>query len=98
MCVVSMVYDHYYEKWKNTPPPPNPYIYPPPPYPIMPWVAPPSGLPTQQELEEFRRLLERARKYDIETGQKDCELEEKKRKVKELAESFGLDIEFVLKD
>jgi hypothetical protein len=75
MCVVSMVMDHYLDKWR-------------PP-------APPYPMPTPAELEEFRRLLERAREYDRAHGQPDCGLEEKRRRVRELAESLGVKVDFV---
>ena len=55
----------------------------------------PVPLPTQQELDEFRRLLERARKYDKDNGEPDCEMEEKKRRLKLIAEAMGVDISFV---
>lgn len=99
MCTVSMIYDHYYDKWKDSRGLPIPPVVWPPiiptvnPYPHLPPV--PSGLPTTAELEEFRALLERARKYDREHNQPDCDNEEKKRKIKELADSLGVAIDFV---
>lgn len=108
MCVVSMVYDHYWDKWSQPPyrisPTPLPYQvpvvtpYPQPFVPVVPVpVAPvvPVQLPTQAEIEEFRKLLERAREYDKRTGQPDCELEEKRAKLKKLAEEMGVDIAFI---
>ena len=60
MCVVSMIMDHYGDEWQRRyrqwPILPMPGIN----YPIPP--APPA--PSQAELDEFRRLLERAREYD----------------------------------
>lgn len=47
---------------------------------------------TPEEIEDLRKLLERAKKYDEETGQKECELEEKKRRLIELAEQLGAKI------
>jgi hypothetical protein len=56
---------------------------------------------TQEDLDKIRRdiqdlkdLLKRAKEYDEKTGQPDCELDEKKRRLKEIADMVGVDIEF----
>lgn len=89
MCAVSMVMEHYSDKWgqlvQPLPQPPNVWItYPP----VVPMV-------TQEEVDEFRRLLERAREYDRKNNEPDCEIVEKKNRVKELAESLGVKIDFI---
>ena len=85
MCVVSMIYDHYSERWWEK-------LHPP----ISPWGIPmPPQIPSKDEVEEFRKLLDRAREYDKKTGQKDCELEEKRDRVKKLADELGLKIDFL---
>lgn len=90
MCVVSMVMDHYHDEWwrryRQTTTPVSPWPPPPP--------LPPS-IPTPQEIDEFRRLLERAREYDRKNNEPDCELEEKRQKLKDLAKQLGVDISFV---
>lgn len=89
MCTVSMIYDHFHEKWKwiEVPKPDlTPLVYPPPP-PVPPI--------SREEIEEFRKLLERAREYDRKHNQPDCELEEKRQKLKELAETLGVEIAFL---
>lgn len=104
MCVMSMVMDHRYDEWyrrlhqpvlPNIRPPWNPYDQIPfpqqPPYVNTP--SPPTI--TQQEIDEFRRLLEKAKKYDEEHNQPDCELDEKKQKLKKLAEELGVKIDFL---
>ncbi len=82
MCVVSMVMDHYTEKW------------------FRPYQIDFSNPPTRQEFDdlkkdvlEMRELLKRAKIYDEENGQKDCELEEKKEIIRKVAEAVGIDIE-----
>jgi hypothetical protein len=89
MCVVSMVMDHYWEKWKPlTPGDPGRPLGPPP---FPPAAAPPI---TQDEILEFRRLLERAREYDKRNNEPDCEMEEKKRRLQDLADELGVSINF----
>lgn len=75
MCAVSMIMDHYYDRWdKNK-------------------VTPPLT-PTQKEIEEFYVLLERAREYDKKHNQPNCEIEEKKEKLRELSKELGIEIKF----
>lgn len=92
MCVVSMILDHYGDEWprRYRPQPilPMPGID----YPILP--TPPAG-PTKQEIEEFRRLLDRAREYDKRNNEPDCEMDDKKRKLLDLAKELGVDISFI---
>ena len=82
MCIVSMIMDHYSDKWRQ-------YQIPGPSFIIeQPQI-------TKAELDEFRQLLERAREYDRKHNQPDCELEEKRQRVKDLAKELGVEIEFV---
>lgn len=85
-----MIYDHYHEKW-------NKPIY----IDVPPWMSPieqtkpkPSPI-TPEEIEEFRRLLDRARKYDQEHNQPDCELESKRQKLRDLSKELGVEIDFI---
>lgn len=93
MCTVSMIMDHYHDKWadkwRELMPNTAPYI-PPTNIPITP-----SPLITPEEVAEFKRLLERARAYDKAHNQPDCEIEEKRTRVRELAESLGVKIDFL---
>lgn len=100
MCVVSMVMDHYREKWTPLVPPTYPYPTNPaapsfPTVPWTPWPAPPAAVPyapppTPAEIDEFRKLLERARAYDKRNREPDCENADKIRQVKELADKLGV--------
>lgn len=81
MCVVSMVMDHYYDKWKPVQPGP------------IRWNGPP--MPTQDEINEFHRLLDRAREYDKRNNEPDCEMKEKRDRLLKLAEELGVKIDFV---
>ena len=87
MCVVSMIMDHYIDKWRPLTPT-MPYR----PAPVVINVEPPI---TDAEIREFRELLERARKYDREHNEPDCEMESKKNAIKELAKVLGIDVSFV---
>jgi hypothetical protein len=91
MCVVSMIMDHYGDKWGRIAPQPVP---------AYPWVVPmvpvaPQPLIPPEDVAEFKRLLERAREYDRKMGEPDCELEEKRKKVKDLAEALGVKVDFL---
>lgn len=91
MCVVSMIMQHFHDKWE--PLVPHQWVFPVPVPRPMPAPAPP--MITPQEVDEFRRLLERAREYDRKNGEPDCELDEKRQALKKLAEQLGVDIAFV---
>ena len=86
MCVMSAVHDNFYDRW-NTPYT-QPFTFP--------------QIPTQAEIDEFRELLEKARKQDEEEGNADCGTEEKKNRVRELllslAAEFDLEIEITFLD
>ena len=103
MCVVSMVMEHYHEKWTQPPYWPGgtaPYEAPI----VVPkdWqieldklTKPPVVAPTAEEIEEFRKLLERAREYDRKNNEPDCELDEKRQALKQLAKAMGIEIAFL---
>lgn len=116
MCVVSMVMDHYGDKWRPLVPQyPYPGVYPYwPQQPAVPQtpedlqrelakfhklVTPPAPaqkpLVSDEEIAEFRRLLDRARDYDKRNSEPDCELAEKRDALKVIAKALGVDISFV---
>lgn len=49
----------------------------------------------KKEIEEIKKLLLAAKKYDEATGQKDCEMEDKIALFRKLAEIVGVDIDAV---
>lgn len=87
MCTVSMIMQHYDDKWSK-------YIedaakiYEPTVTISYPTITP-------EEIAEFRELLERARQYDIRHNQPNCELESKKKKVRDLADMLGVKVDFL---
>lgn len=101
MCVVSMIMDHYRERWE-------PYVIPQQPWPT--WPQQPS-VPDQmarlaeflnpkpqispEEVAEFRKLLERAREYDKRNNEPDCELAEKRNALLVIAKALGVELSFL---
>ena len=47
------------------------------------------------EVEQLKRDLIEAKRYDEETGQPDCEMEDKVAFIKQIAEAVGVDLEEV---
>ncbi len=88
MCTVSMIFDHYRERWN----PPGYWPVPPQTVPL-PQIIQTEPTISQEEIAEFRRLLERARKYDADHNQPDCEMEEKRAALLAIAKALGVEIE-----
>lgn len=88
MCVVSMIMDHYDDKWNKKIQEPKTIKYEPGDGINIPAI-------TKEEIEEFRTLLERAREYDKRNNEPNCELESKKKKILDLAKELGVEINFI---
>jgi P2-related tail formation protein len=86
MCVMSLVVDHYYDKWQQQP------TVPPLTYPSVITINQPQ-IP-QADIDEFYKLLEKAREYDRKHNQPDCELQSKKDRLTALAKELGVEINF----
>lgn len=91
MCVMSMIGDHYGDKWV-TPQQPN----------FWPVTTPPHG-PTKKDFDELKKevlemkeLLKKAKIYDEENNQPECEIEEKMEKLRKVAELVGVDLDDVI--
>lgn len=91
MCVVSMVGDYYADKWQY------------PQSPVIPgtetitniWTNGPSQADfdaLKKEVEDMKQLLIRAKIYDEENGEPDCEQDEKVELLKKVAEAVGVDL------
>lgn len=100
MCVVSMVMDHYQDRWFPKPQP-GPFIDG---NAIL--IADLQKKLNEQnsliekltrEFEEMKSLLERAQKYDADNNEPDCEVDEKVQLMLKLAELLGVDPGDVLK-
>lgn len=89
MCVYSMIVDTKVDEWRRrypwtVPADPKPWTWPT----VRPQVP-------DDEVAEFRELLKRAREYDKAHNQPDCDLEDKKETLLQLAELLGVEIDFV---
>ena len=89
MCVVSMVAEHYRDKW----------------YPqsdnmswtiTTPVVSQAEFDALKREVENMKALLKRAKEYDERNGEPDCEMDEKVALVKKVAEMVGVSLDDVL--
>lgn len=92
MCVVSMIGDHYSNKWGN----PLPGIN------IQPDVLADKEILKQlaelkKEVLEMKELLKLAIEYDKRTNQLDCENEEKIKVLKDVANLVGVSLDDVFK-
>jgi hypothetical protein len=105
MCVVSMIHEHYSDRWGRRPM--GPYEVPPP----FPFTQTDQEKEEQlrqlsdalknkfnypepisrEEIEEFRELMRRAREYDKKFNQPDCPSEDKSKKLLATLNRLGLD-------
>jgi len=96
MCVVSNLGD----QWGQT----FPYRYPTIPTDSTIVITPGETVTREEfdalrkEVEELKILLLAAKRFDRETGQEDCEMDEKVRLIKEIAEAVGVDLEDLFDD
>lgn len=112
MCVVSMVIDHYRDRfseepwWKTTPgtyPTPLPDLLPPNPVLPSPFFTKPLAPigrdefdQLKRDIEEMKKLLIRAKEYDRKNNEPDCEMAEKAAFIKKIADFVGVDLKDVL--
>ena len=95
MCVVSMVMDHYNDKFKERY---NQYYT----YPVYIdpniYVKKEDFEELKKDFEEMKNLLKRAHEYDINNNQPDCHNDEKVAMLKQFAKALGLDVKDIFKD
>lgn len=85
MCVVSMISDHYLEKWRHPDyVPPNTFGT----ITVSEW--PPPQLPGREQVQELIELLKKAKIYDEKNNEPNCELEAKRAALKAVADALGL--------
>ena len=86
MCVVSMIGDHFNEKWE-------PYRN----FNNGNQVSKFEFDKLKAEVEEMKRLLRKAKIYDVEHNEPNCEIEEKMEFLKKVAKLVGIDLDDVIK-
>lgn len=112
MCTVSMIGDHYRDKWEPRPwfPGISPMMPGVPITPSMPYqpMAPSVGaipMPPisraefdalKKEVEEMKALLKRAKEYDERNGEPNCEMDEKMAVLRKVAKLVGVDLDDVI--
>ena len=98
MCVVSNIGDNYRDnfqpRWPNVPI--QPTIYPNQTIPLLP-VSREEFEALKKEVEELKVLLKAAKKFDEQTNQPDCHMDDKVDFIKKLAEFVGVDLEDIFK-
>jgi len=111
MCTVSNIGDGYKDnfapRWPNVPVwPVQPTGVPYPAQPSIPGQPLVINTPAvskeefealKKEVEELKQLLKAAKKFDDETGQPDCHMDDKVDFIKKLAEYVGVDLEDIFK-
>lgn len=91
MCMVSNIGDD----WAGKFPQKFPQFDPPPmsaPFIIPSQVSRAEFDALKKEMEELKKLLLAAKKFDQATGQPDCEMEQKVKLIKAIAEMVGVDL------
>lgn len=102
MCTVSMVGDHYRDKWVPMYPGiekwPDMVPYPSgvQPFNPIPVITREEFDALKRDVEEMKALLKRAKKYDEDNNEPDCELEEKMALLRKVARMVGVDLDDVI--
>lgn len=98
MCLVSAVGDNwketYPERWPSVPFPQYPFDsdkVPNKTYPLE-YATKEDVAQLRLEMLQLKELLLAAKKFDEKTGQKNCEMEEKVRFIKQVADAVGVDL------
>lgn len=103
MCAVSMVGDHYRDKWNQ-----QPWAQPAMPYQPMGGIGAAIGAQPMQyvpryefdklkaEVEEMKALLIRAKAYDEANNEPHCEIEEKMALLRNVAKMVGVNLDDVI--
>lgn len=88
MCTVSMIIDNYRDTGRA-----RDYYWPGPN--LVPGVSRAEFDRLKEEFEELKELIKAAKKYDDNTGQPDCEMDDKVDFLRGVAEYLGVDVDDV---
>lgn len=91
MCVVSMIIDHNLDKFPRI----DQWPFPTYPNPNDPSTIRAELEQLRREFNDMKELLKKAKIYDEQTNQPDCEMETKVEKLKKIAELLGLNMDDV---
>lgn len=92
MCTVSNMGGTYQQTWPHrwpTIPQPTPYVV------YTPTITREEFEALKREMELMKELLKAAKRYDVEHGEPDCEIDDKVEFLKQVAELVGVDLEEV---
>jgi hypothetical protein len=91
MCVVSMIGDHYSDKWRQ---PYREFVQPVqwPTY-TYPQVSKEEFDALKVQVAELVELMKRAKIYDAKNGEPDCETDEKMAVLRKVAKLVGIDLD-----
>lgn len=92
MCSVSMIGDHYSQKWTGPFQQGGSLPYNGMPLTLSPPVTREEFFQLQREVLEMKQLLLKAKEYDRKTAQPDCEQESKVEILKRVAQMVGVDL------
>lgn len=95
MCAVSAVGDYYTRRLPDTPYFPAVQPFTVPGFQPQPGITRHEFDALKKDMEELKKLLLAAKKFDDETGQPDCEVESKVVLIKKLASLVGVSMEEV---
>ena len=89
MCVISMIGDHYRDRWVPEPKTWTNVVLTPP-------VSREEFDKLKAEVEEMKKLLKRAKEYDERNGEPECEIDEKMDLLRKVAEMVGVSLDDVI--
>lgn len=95
MCVVSMIGDHYDDKWRE---PFNGKLINTGTTYTFTGVSQKEFDDLKKEVEEMKQLLIKAKIYDEKNNEPDCEVEDKVAFLRKVAEAVGINLEEVFKN
>lgn len=89
MCTVSMIGDHFNDKWKQ------PFYQQ--TFTNIPEITKAEFDALKKEVEEMKALLKRAKIYDEQNGEPNCEMDDKMAMLRKFAEAVGISLDDIIK-
>lgn len=95
MCIVSASMDGFYDRWKPVVPQPAPYVEIHTIDPTTQQLIEELRQEFRESLKQLREEMEAAMKQDEEEGNPDCGTDEKKERIRKMAEAMGVEVDFL---